>query len=89
MDVQVELLRVACEVEGVLSEPAPKVRLVKLGDFGLEYELLVWIAESEDREPVQDRINRSVIKSLKASGMDVPFPRYEVSVTREDSAELE
>jgi len=89
VDVQLELLRAACEVEGVLEEPAPKVRLVKLGDFGLEYELLVWIAESEDREPVQDRVNRSVIKELGAKGMDVPFPRYEVSVSQEEPARSE
>ena len=85
MDVQVELLRAACDVEGVLAEPAPQVRLVKLGDFGLEYVLFVWVAKSEFREAVQDRINRSVMRALKAGGMDVPFPRYEVAMANDSS----
>jgi small-conductance mechanosensitive channel len=85
MDLQMELLRAACEVEGVLQEPTPQVRLLKLGDFGLEYVINVWIEHSELREPVVDRINQSALRALNAGGMDVPFPRYEVSVTHEDS----
>ncbi len=59
-------------------ENAPVVRLVKLGDSGLELELRVWIFQPEARGRVVDALNTQIYNRLRAARIEIPYPKHEV-----------
>lgn len=77
-DLQVKLLAEGALVEGVVESPGPEVRMLALGSYGIEYVINVWIEKSEDREPIRDRVIRSVLRSLESEGLSIPFPKHEL-----------
>jgi MscS family membrane protein len=63
--------------EIVLDHPenAPLVRLVKLGESGLEFELRVWIFLPEARMRVTDALNTEIYNRLRAANIEIPYPK--------------
>lgn len=74
--VQRVLLEAARGAERVIAEPAPAVRLARLGADGLEFTLLFWIADPEGGQlNVRSEVNLRVLRGLRAAGIDIPFPQ--------------
>lgn len=66
--------------KGIKSEP--KVFLQKLGNFGLEFELVVWVdemASTRTRYTVSDYLWK-IETALKKNGIVIPYPHYEVTL---------
>ncbi len=73
------LVDAALRVDRVQRDPAPAARLVRLGADGLEFQLLFWIDDPEDGQlNVRSDVNLSVLKALRAAGIEIPFPQREV-----------
>jgi potassium efflux system protein len=72
------LLAVAAASQGVLTEPAPEVRLEKFGDSALEFALLCWIEDAREDLRTQSRIRLGITRAFEAAGIHVPFPQREV-----------
>ncbi len=73
------LVDAALHVDRVQRDPAPAARLVRLGADGLEFQLLFWIDDPEDGQlNVRSDVNLSVLKALRAAGIEIPFPQREV-----------
>ena len=68
--------------EIVLERPEnePLVRFVKLGESGLELELLVWIVLPEARGRVVDALNTQIYNRLRAARIEIPYPKHDVYV---------
>ena len=66
----------AADSNRVLPEPAPSARLANLGTDGLEFQLLFWISDPENGQiNVRSDVNIRILKSLRAAGIDIPYPQ--------------
>ena len=66
----------AADSNRVLPEPAPSARLANLGSDGLEFQLLFWISDPENGQiNVRSDVNIRILKSLRAAGIDIPYPQ--------------
>jgi len=72
------LLQCAKEHEDVLDEPAPIVRFKGYGDFGVNFDLFVWIAQPDPkiRFKVSSDIYYAIDKLFKKHGIVVPFQEF-------------
>mgnify|MGYP000855378869 CR=1 FL=1 len=76
-----QLTALAAAHPRVLAEPGPAVFLTTFGPDGLELELGYSIADAEvGRAPVTSEINRSILATLAAEGIEIPYPRRQVRV---------
>jgi len=72
------LMQSATEYEGVLDDPAPSVIFRAFGDYGLNLELSVWIAQPDPKirtKTISD-LNYAIEKLLKENGITVPFQQF-------------
>ena len=80
--VQRILLDAARSTERVIADPEPAARLVKFGADGLEFTLLFWIADPQNGQMnVRSDVNLRILKSLRESGIEIPFPQRVVHLT--------
>ena len=77
VDVVMPLLAQATlESERVLRDPAPSVALSAFGADGLEFTVGFWIADPENGQlGLRSQINLSILRSLRAHGIEIPFPQ--------------
>jgi small-conductance mechanosensitive channel len=74
--VQRLLIDAALTCKRVLRDPAPGARLANLGADGLEFTLLFWISDPENGQlNVRSEVNLAVLRSLRESGIDIPYPQ--------------
>ncbi len=62
----------------VLNEPQRRVRVKAFGDSSVDFELLVWVALPELREPTVDRLLTEVYKAFGQHGIEIPYPKRDV-----------
>jgi len=80
--VQRVLLEAASGAPRVVAEPAPTVRLARLGADGLEFTVLFWISDPENGQlAVVSDVNLRIVKFLREAGIDIPFPQRVVHLT--------
>ncbi|RLM84075.1 mechanosensitive ion channel family protein [Halobellus sp. Atlit-38R] len=65
----------------VLDSPKPRARFRSFGDSALQYELLCWVNGPTRRRRAQHELNRSLYKALNDAGIEIPYPKREVTVT--------
>jgi small-conductance mechanosensitive channel len=60
--------------------PSPIVRFARVGTAGLEFELMVFVSQLEDRLPVNNDLNRTILaKMIEAKILDpAPVPQLNV-----------
>ena len=60
------------------------MRLRRLGDSGLELELLAWVPDPWMRGRVLDKLNTAVYKRLNEAGIEIPYPKRDVFLHSDD-----
>lgn len=74
-------LLAACErCEYVVPDPAPSVRLIRFGEFALDFELLVWIVRPEFKWRATNQLNRAICEEFRKRGLEMPFPQRDVHI---------
>jgi small-conductance mechanosensitive channel len=79
------------EVEGidlfVRDDPKarPAVHLVNFGASSLDLVVKAWVHRPELRAPAIDRLNVAMYKRLTAEGVEIPFPKRDVYLYRQDT----
>jgi potassium efflux system protein len=71
------LLSAAEEVENVLTEPPPKVQLLKFGEYSLDFRLLVWTREPSRHPQIRSDINYRIERLFREAGIEIPYPKQE------------
>lgn len=79
------LLTVARREDKVLSYPAPKVWFKGFGDSSLEFQLLVWIDNPQDSDPIKSALNFLIEHELRYRGIEIPFPQRDLHIRNVDS----
>lgn len=69
-----------------LGIPDPVVRLTKLGDYGMEFELVVWVTEKYTK---RTRLTRSdylwaIETTLREHDITIPYPQLDLRVESQD-----
>jgi small-conductance mechanosensitive channel len=76
-----EALLAAARMESdVLYNPSPKVWFKSFGDSSLNFELLVWIDEPENSDPIKSALHFQIEHELRQRGIEIPFPQRDVNI---------
>jgi small-conductance mechanosensitive channel len=86
-EVESVVLDVAADEELVLERPEPRMRLRRLGDSALEYELLCWVPAPNREGKARHRLNRAVYAALRDAGVEIPYPKRDVTLNQADESE--
>lgn len=62
-------------IEEIHHDPEPIVRLANHGDFGLEYDVKVWV-KGADYWPVKYQLNEDVRIAFANKSITIPTPKY-------------
>jgi potassium-dependent mechanosensitive channel len=62
----------------VLSNPPPVVWFKAFGDSAYEFELLIWIDQPQNFEPIKSSLNFLIEQELRHAGIEIPFPQREL-----------
>ncbi len=79
-DLEALLVDIALAENLVLDSPKPRCRFRRFGDSALEYELLCWVASPTRRAKATHRLNRAIHDRFAEAGIDIPYPRRDVTV---------
>jgi small-conductance mechanosensitive channel len=71
------LVQAADRTPDVAKEPAPRVRQTALGDFYVEYTLLVNVSDPALRVATLDRLHASIQDAFNEHGVQIMSPHYE------------
>ncbi|MFH1591291.1 MAG: mechanosensitive ion channel family protein [archaeon] len=69
----------------VLQDPEPYVRFNKMNDYSLDFKLYVWVFSYRERFRLEDDLNVLIFKTLKKSGIGIPFPTRTLYVNEKKS----
>lgn len=64
----------------ICDDPAPSVVFISFGASGLDFWLLVWIAQPQFMEDVIDNMNCRVYEALNAAGVEIPYSKHDVYI---------
>jgi small-conductance mechanosensitive channel len=74
----------ALETTLVLESPRPRMRFRRFGDSALEYELLAWVNGPTRAARARHELNRALYHALRDAGIEIPYPRSDVTVRTGD-----
>jgi small-conductance mechanosensitive channel len=62
----------------VLKDPKPLALFTGFGESSLDFRLLFWIADADNRLSMQSKIAIQVNKTLTEAGIEIPFPQRDL-----------
>ena len=74
------LLNVARNNPHLSTQPEPRVRFRDFGDSSLDFELLCWAHQPQDKGIIIHELNREIYKTFAQAGIVIPFPQRDVHV---------
>ncbi|WP_299415189.1 cyclic nucleotide-binding domain-containing protein [Acaryochloris sp. IP29b_bin.148] len=81
-----EALLIAARAESrVLSYPPPQVWFKSFGEHAYEFEVLVWINQPYDYEPITSSLNFLIEQELTRKGIHIPFPQRDLWLRNPDA----
>lgn len=86
-DLETLLLEIAAAEGLVLDRPKPRVRFREFGGSALNFELLCWVTNPAQRARVTHKLNSAIYKRFQSDGIEIPFPKRDVSVSVSDVPE--
>jgi len=74
------LREAGARVPEVLADPPPEARLVRFGLSSLDFELLVWIADTRRQEAVTSALHYGVRAAFLDNRIEIAFPQLDLNV---------
>jgi small-conductance mechanosensitive channel len=79
-----EAVRASGEVEGLLPDPPPIVRLNPgFGESSLDFTLICQVREFVDQYAVQHELRHRILARFRKEGIEIPYPQRTVHLRRE------
>jgi len=72
------LLACAKQHEEVAKSPTPEVLFLSFGDSSLDFELRVWIADTDLRLRVKSDLYHAIERVFRESEIEIPFPQMDL-----------
>lgn len=76
--VQDLLMEVAKNQELAQRHPEPRVRFRSMGDSGLDFQVLIWVAKPEFRGLAIHSLNCDIYNTLNEHKVEIPYPKRDV-----------
>lgn len=67
-------LDVAKKVKNVLKEPEPRILFLSMGDFALQFKLMIWVDSLDKKWPTHQEVITKLYKALNKEKIGIPFP---------------
>jgi len=64
----------------VMDEPPPRVYFTGFGDSSLDFTLHVFLRQLADRLPLTHEVHEAILKALRGSGIEIPFPQHDLHI---------
>ncbi len=64
----------------VCTVPEPRIRFREFGASSLDFELLFWVKEPEDKGRVLDTMNTAVYKRLREERIEIPYAKQDLYI---------
>jgi small-conductance mechanosensitive channel len=77
-EVQQLLLDALRDLPGVAATPAPTTVFRGFGPSSLDFSLLFWTQDLDDKLSVESEARTRVLNGLRSAGIDIPFPRMDL-----------
>ncbi len=74
------LMKVANSKSGVCETPAARVRMRGFGASSIDFELLCWIDQPEDRGRMRHELLMDVNKAFNEAGIEIPYAKRDVYI---------
>jgi small-conductance mechanosensitive channel len=74
------LLSAARRESRVLSYPSPKVWFKGFGDSSMNFELLVWIDNPPETDPIKSALNFLIEWEFRCRNIEIPFPQRDLHI---------
>jgi small-conductance mechanosensitive channel len=71
------MLEAASGVEGVMTDPPPRVLVQDLGDYAIVHILLVQVEDPERLPAIRSELNRRMLDAFHTAGVQIMSPSYE------------
>ncbi len=78
------LLSAAKDVDDVLEAPPPKVLQLELGDFYVQYKLIITTKNPERRFAIRSKLYQNIQDCFAEAGVEIMSPHYQANRTGED-----
>lgn len=78
--VHATLMQAVRSVADVLMVPEPRIRLVRYGDFSIDYKIKFYIDDFECMEDISSRIMERIWYYFKRNDIAIPFPIRDVNM---------
>jgi small-conductance mechanosensitive channel len=78
--VQELLMEVLRDLPGVAPQPVPMAVFRGFGASALDFSLLFWTHDVDDRLSVESEARVRVLRALREAGIEIPFPRMDLRV---------
>jgi small-conductance mechanosensitive channel len=77
------------DIERVLNNPAPKCLLVGFGDNSIDLQLRFWIRDPQNGVAnITSEVMLSIWDTLKAHGIEIPYPQRDIHLAPESSLRI-
>ncbi|MEA1937039.1 MAG: mechanosensitive ion channel family protein [Patescibacteria group bacterium] len=80
--VKKTLLDIANRTEGVEKDPAPSVFFLSLGDYALEFLIVLWVDSPKHQFTAKTKINEEVYNKFNEEGILIPFPTQSIHLDK-------
>ena len=64
----------------VCSDPAPRVRMRGFGDSSINFNLLAWIEQPEDRGRISHELYMEIYRLFAEQGIEIPYAKQDVFI---------
>jgi small-conductance mechanosensitive channel len=64
----------------VCTDPAPRVRMRGFGDSSINFNLLAWIAQPEDRGRISHELYMEIYRLFAEHGIEIPYAKQDVFI---------
>jgi len=61
-------------IKNVLKEPAPRILFLNMGDFALQFKLMIWVDELSKKWDTHQEAITKLYKALNKAKIGIPFP---------------
>jgi small-conductance mechanosensitive channel/CRP-like cAMP-binding protein len=75
------------QVQGLVHDPAPGVRVVHFDDSTIRYEVRYWIPAYDDYRRIESEIHRLAWYHFRRHGIEIPFPSRNIYVHQAGATE--
>jgi small-conductance mechanosensitive channel len=72
----------------IRRDPPPEVQLADFADFALNYVIKFWIDDYARHNVIASEVRRRIWYAFRRQGIEIPFPKRDVYMKQERSAEI-